>query len=162
MNIEESKDEYIVESKAKKSSEKPDFRQKDQDNIDEEISSNDSYLDWFIDNAVLNEDWIFKDTPLHEQTITYAKRNELNSMQLIDDEDLDDDKNYYSVTAVKTIIENSPVLLKPIVEFLIKQRQKSNILIPNPFIESDIYEESKFDAKLNIKHDKGKNLSINI
>ena len=52
-------------------------------------------------------------------------------MQLIDDEDLDSDKNNYSVTAVKTIIDNSPVLLKPIVEFLIKQQQKSNILPSN-------------------------------
>lgn len=126
-NNEESQVERRKNSKIKKSAEKDDFsRQKDQDNIDEEVSSNDSYLDWFIEDAVLIEANIFKDTPLHEQTITYARRNELNSKQLFDDSDLDDDRCSYSVAAIATITENAPVLLKPIVEFLIKQIDKSN------------------------------------
>ena len=163
-STEESKEEYYQELRTKKENSKNGLnKQKDQDNIDEEIVSNDSYLDWFIEDAILIEDKICKDTPLHEQTTTHAQRNELNFNKfddIFDSEYYKEEKECYSKFASSTIIDSSPVLLKPIVEFLIKPKIKSKYMNIKINIEQELYEESKFDHKLNIKYDKGFKLFI--
>jgi hypothetical protein len=74
----------------------------------ERIESNDSYMNWFITNAVLNEDLIIAETPLHEETITSFRQNASNFEEAVE-----------GSKHINTILKNSPVLIKPIISFLL-------------------------------------------
>ena len=100
---------------------------KDHDNYYEVVRTNDSYLDWFIDNAVLIEHHLTLETPMHEQTITSLEKDNFSSLSWIvpfrsKNKSFSESEEFEFKMAARVIIQNTPVLLKLIVEFLVKQK----------------------------------------
>ena len=101
--------------------------QKDHDDKLEIIRTNDSYLDWFIDNAVLNEHQVILETPMHEQTITSLEKENFTTYSNFEkfkrnNQDREESEKDDIKKVSRIILNNAPVLLKSIVDLLVRQK----------------------------------------
>lgn len=104
----------------------------------EKVSSDGSYNDLFLHNAVLNEDMIEDATPIHEQTATFL----LHKTSFEESADTEDDQK-----EICEISSHSPVVIKPIVKFILNEAKT---------VETKKVEEVKGQEFIESEEDNGK------
>ena len=133
----------LSDLKKKENSDDEENMKIDQDNTLEAVKPNDSYLDCIVDNVILDESKVLTMIPAHDQTIT----------NLISDHKSFDEAWSSAKEIDMPAIQNAPVLIKPIIEFMFSEKLDSKY---DPKEETKGYDHESIiglDLLLNIKKD---------
>lgn len=117
----------------------------DQDNQPEQIHTNDSYLDIFM-QANLNENDVIDETPMHEQTVTSLLKEYDDFNTIMQTMDLNSKSE-------NVILSNSPILIKPIIEFMFKPIKGTNL--ESMASKEETKDQYHFQSNANLKWNYG-------